>query len=375
MWSWISREASVTPQGAPWRSVARLAAAGICIVSFMIPPGLSAQPAGEICGRLEADLVALDRAGPDQGSERELDRLDRAYHRQRYEHDRLLAQARQNGCGGMLFFGDRDPMCRRVEAALDRAEEKLRQLQAALSRAEQESSDPDMRREAILDALQRHGCRGETRQPRGFFARLFGGIPRLVDPRREQEDRGYDEEGAGASFYGNYRTLCVRLCDGYYWPISYSADSRLFARDTKICEATCPGQPVQLFVHRNPGEWSDDSISLDGEPLSKIPNAFVYRESYKPECGCPKPDFAIAAAGGGGQKLEGPATPIPAAARTGVRPGADGGGAVTGKAATAGTDAGDATGSAKARAAAPARPMVESDANVRTVGPTFLPAR
>ena len=30
-----------------------------------------------------------------------------------------------------------------------------------------------------------------------------------------------------------YRTMCVRLCDGYFWPVSFTATKREFARDSE----------------------------------------------------------------------------------------------------------------------------------------------
>ncbi len=35
---------------------------------------------------------------------------------------------------------------------------------------------------------------------------------------------------------GGYRTLCVRLCDGFYFPISAAAQPGEFARDEETCQ-------------------------------------------------------------------------------------------------------------------------------------------
>ena len=48
-----------------------------------------------------------------------------------------------------------------------------------------------------------------------------------------------------------YRTLCVRTCDGYYFPISYSTNASHFADDEATCQKQCPATEAILFSHRN----------------------------------------------------------------------------------------------------------------------------
>jgi len=96
---------------------------------------------------------------------------------------------------------------------------------------------------------------------------------------------------------GAYRTLCVRSCDGYYWPISYATSKAHFSHDEKLCRANCPNQKVALYTHRTEGEWSDDAVSLKGKAISALKNAFVYRQEYKPECTCKLPQPLVASSG------------------------------------------------------------------------------
>lgn len=85
---------------------------------------------------------------------------------------------------------------------------------------------------------------------------------------------------------GRFRTLCVRSCDGFYWPISFSTRSNNFVRDQELCAASCPGQEVHLYVHRNPGEWSDQAKTPEGDPLAALANAFVFRKRFVKDCSC-----------------------------------------------------------------------------------------
>ena len=88
---------------------------------------------------------------------------------------------------------------------------------------------------------------------------------------------------------GTYRTRCVRLCDGYYWPVSFTATRGEFARDSKTCEQSCD-LSVALHVYRNPGEEPEDMVDLQGRPYTMLDSAFRYRGSYNPACKCrPQP--------------------------------------------------------------------------------------
>ena len=55
------------------------------------------------------------------------------------------------------------------------------------------------------------------------------------------------------SAYGTFRTVCVRTCDGYYFPISYATTSEQFPADARTCTAMCPGADVRLYSYANPG--------------------------------------------------------------------------------------------------------------------------
>lgn len=87
---------------------------------------------------------------------------------------------------------------------------------------------------------------------------------------------------------GTYRTLCVRLCDGYYWPVSFSTTRDGLGEDKEACEASC-GVPVKLFYYRNPDGQPEDAVDLKGEPYVQLANAFRYRNEYVSQCKC-QPD-------------------------------------------------------------------------------------
>ena len=65
------------------------------------------------------------------------------------------------------------------------------------------------------------------------------------------EESSEPPRGGGGNQFGNlpfatYRTLCVRLCDGYYFPVSFSTLPNHFQRDSELCASQCAA-PADLF--------------------------------------------------------------------------------------------------------------------------------
>src|SRR5262245_40952378 len=84
---------------------------------------------------------------------------------------------------------------------------------------------------------------------------------------------------------GTYRTMCVRLCDGFYFPISFSTTRDKFRTDQGKCERQCPSGS-RLFVYRNPGQSFEDMVDLKGEPYAKLAAANRFKAVYLAECTC-----------------------------------------------------------------------------------------
>lgn len=82
-----------------------------------------------------------------------------------------------------------------------------------------------------------------------------------------------------------FRTVCVRLCDGFYFPISFAATSDRFARDESTCQSSC-GSEAKLYVYRNPGEEPQQMVDLRGQPYARLRTAFLYRTTYDESCKC-----------------------------------------------------------------------------------------
>ena len=86
-----------------------------------------------------------------------------------------------------------------------------------------------------------------------------------------------------------YRTLCVRLCDGYFWPISFATTRNRFYRDATTCKSSCGAEAVLFFV-ANPGGQIDDAVDQTGRAYARLTTAFRYRKSLVAGCACrPEP--------------------------------------------------------------------------------------
>lgn len=110
-------------------------------------------------------------------------------------------------------------------------------------------------------------------------------------PTRVSSDNPDHDPAAGfhSGASDTYRTYCVRLCDGFYWPISFSTTSERFDRDAATCNSAC-GAPARLFVHGMPGGGPGTMVSLDGIRYASLKTAFQFRTRYDAQCRCqPQP--------------------------------------------------------------------------------------
>lgn len=95
--------------------------------------------------------------------------------------------------------------------------------------------------------------------------------------------------GSGAKrSWSTHRTVCVRLCDGYFWPIGDETRSSDLGRDREACESSC-STPARLYILTDLARGADSLHDLNGKPYSKLPTAFLYRKELVPDCRC-RPD-------------------------------------------------------------------------------------
>lgn len=109
---------------------------------------------------------------------------------------------------------------------------------------------------------------------------------RHIVPQTKIVATRFADVGDGDYSGGRYRTICVRLCDGYFFPISNAASSGSFRSDLARCEQTCGGTPVRLFVHPTSTETNEDMQDLNGMPYRRLKTAFRFRSTFDAGCKC-----------------------------------------------------------------------------------------
>jgi hypothetical protein len=264
-----------------------LAAASLAAAQTFPPP-----PAGtrdQVCNRLEAQLSSIDRASNDPARVEMMRRHEDAIARQQNELDRALAQSRRLNCDSPGFFQLFNPQqaqqCTPLNRQVQEMRNNLTRLMSELQRMQGAGAnyERDGQRRAVIAALAQNDCGPQYRQAatqpqgRGFFEQLFGGPGSIMAPEQSPE------MGSG------YRTVCVRTCDGSFFPISFSTSQDRFRDDERTCQRMCPATEVILFTYRNPGEDISKAISINGQPYTALPNAFKFKQEYNPACSCKRP--------------------------------------------------------------------------------------
>ncbi len=272
--------------------VATLAGASALAQSpYPTPPAAAPNSA---CTRLEAQLAAIDRGTVDPAHAEQIRRYEDARNRQQADLDRMSAQASRMGCSGGGFFSlftGQNPQCTPLNAQIQQARANLEKILADLDRLQGGGAgEREAQRATVIAALAQNNCGPQysaaANQQRGILDTLFGS--------RSNNNGGLFPSGPS----GSYRTVCVRMCDGYYFPISYATTPDHFGEDAQTCQQTCPATEVVLMSNPTGADITQATAS-NGAPYTALPNAFKYRTSLVPACGCRKPGQSWAQALGG----------------------------------------------------------------------------
>ena len=343
------------------------------------PPPSQGTAVNPMCPRLEAQLAALDRGGGtgDPARDEQIRRYQEAAAKQQSELDRVTFQAKRMGCdssGFFSLFSGQSAQCGPVNSQIQQMRANLEQITTSLERLRGGfGADRENQRRSILLALAQSNCGPQyanaVRGPGNFLDNLFGNNNNPMPPGADLGPQS-----------GTFRTVCVRTCDGAYFPISFATMPARFPDDERTCKALCPAAEATLFTYRNPGEDINQAVSINGQPYASSPNAFRYRQEFNPSCACKAAgqtwsdalksidDKAAAEQQGdiivteeSAKKMSRvPTKPAPAAAKKGTT--------------AAVPDAAPAP-DAPPSPAAPAPGTPSENKPIRSVGPTFIPAR
>lgn len=273
------------PLGA--RPLAMLALCGVSLMGaggLVLAQGVSEQQIR--CMQLQQELASAQGGGA--GGE-DLPRLEQ----QIAQADRVFqgtqAAMEDAGCFESFFiFGRglvRSPKCLKMN---DRVEDARRQLtQFQQQRQAILGGGGNRRRQAELqDALARSGCGGQAVAPK----RRGGGLFDFFGGGRDEEELPQTPIYRSIDPGGRYRSVCVRLCDGFFYPISYSTYGARLTSDATQCQSTCAA-PAELYVYRNPGQEIEQAVSLNGSAYMDLPVALRYRKEYVKGCSCKQAEY------------------------------------------------------------------------------------
>lgn len=216
----------------PWSS-ARIAiyAAGLVACATV-----QAAAEGDFCPQLQGEYVSLLKQS--QSGDGSTDALLR-------QLSQAQEAARQGNCNRLFFFlgPPQSRACPAIRATMNRLQ---RQLAGARGEGSLFQSSPEEERARLREVLLANNC----------------SIPSTA---------------AG-------RTLCVRTCDGYYFPISNSASGNRLKTDAATCQSFYAGEgQAELYV-QSAGADVDQAVSSSGKRYADQPFAFLYRQTYDAAC-------------------------------------------------------------------------------------------
>jgi hypothetical protein len=246
----------------------------------------------ERCQQLERQLVSDWQLGNNPQATARLDQqladLDRTYRRAQAEADRRECYE------DMFIFGRslrRTPTCVQLDNEIETARRQianLRQQRDALN----SSAARRGRRDDLVAELARNGCGENYAQEYEQRRRRSTSFFSLWEDEDSDDDSGFSPAPQQSLPFASYRTMCVRSCDGYFFPISFATVSSRFEEDEAKCHSLCAA-PAELYYYRNPGEEIEQMVSLDGRPYAQSKNAFKHRQTYVKGCSCKPEEYSL----------------------------------------------------------------------------------
>jgi Protein of unknown function (DUF2865) len=273
-----------------------LTGAALCAVVLAVPSAAQQRNDDRAlrCQDLERQLVSdwQRNNSPQEGVGRIDQQLDEL------QRNRRTAEAeaeRRNCYEDMFLFGRslrRTRDCIQLDSDIEnfrRNISNLRQQRDAMT----SSANRRVRREDLVGELARNGC-GENYAREHESRRRSTSFFSLWEDEDSSFDRGYANTPPGAQSnlpFASYRTMCVRTCDGFYFPISFSTLGSRFPEDESRCKTQCAA-PAELYVYKNPGEEVEQMVSITGEPYNNLKNAWRHRKQYIKGCSCKAEEYS-----------------------------------------------------------------------------------
>ena len=259
---------------------------------YSAPPGYSPPPAANsgnrppICVQLEQRLFAESR----NGSARDLlPRLENDIRQAERAMRGAQDQLERSNCYEyeFLVFGKslrRTPACQSQAAQVDTNKRRMAELDAQRQQIIQ-SGGRSLQDDLILE-LARNNCGPSYQQQASRLSSNRG-------PSLWQDEESGPGGGNRFSYGATFRTVCVRLCDGAFFPVSFSTLQNQFDRDQDVCQQKCAA-PAELYYHpQNPGQGIEQAIShKTRQPYTTLRTAFRFKKEFVAGCSCKAAEFS-----------------------------------------------------------------------------------
>lgn len=220
--------------------VSRLRRAIAVAAAMLALASVPAFAAGDsyFCQGLQADYIALGKQLGNGGDIRS-------------QLANAQAAARRAGCTRFIFFGPKqNKACPQLLSKVDQLQAQSMRSGGGFGFGFFGRPDATQERNRIRTTLIAYGC----------------DVP---------VDGGYGSA---------YRTICVRSCDGYYFPISSNGSQRRLKVDQRVCQAMYAPGSAEIYYYRYPSDDVSLAVSMDGHQYGKQPFAFSYRSDFDAAC-------------------------------------------------------------------------------------------
>jgi len=286
----------MTGPGIGWRLVAGCAA----LIAYLVLTSAQAQEAAgpvvqngaanaqqqAYCRQLERQLAPdWQQAATARDS---VPKIESQLARADQQVQRGQAMAEKADCFDYFLFSKswRDtPQCRQLHQQIDDGQRAMADLERQRSGASN-AQDRAARQDALVSELARNHC---GNQYEAALQRRTGGGTAGFWSDNESQSPGGAVPGFESIVPGStFRTICVRMCDGYYFPVSFATTPDHLQHDAQVCQSQCGG-PAKLYYYPNPGGEVQQAVGLDGTPYTALQNAFRYRKELVSSCTCRGP--------------------------------------------------------------------------------------
>lgn len=235
------------------------------------------------CNRLQAAINAT--ADDDARGDIE---YSRAAERQRVEIERTRSYAQSVGCDARGFDGlDAPEQCDGIASRLARMQDNLDQIEAR----QRDMSTTSSRRADMMARYDRLCTRipgNPADPPQGRDDAAFDNGTRGMPP----DDPGFGilDDGGSDTPRGRHtgKTICVRSCDGGFFPLSPRSDDDQLESLDQLCRASCPNTEAHLYTMPS-GDDLAAATAIDGTPYTSLPAAFKFQKSFDASCTCKPP--------------------------------------------------------------------------------------